>query len=110
MGAEVDAEQYKSEVVKGFEDICQYFCKNTDEIISVIEDIFFERCCFVNVNQNHYKKYVDMIWYGYHPKCMRDYLEREKLFENLWAFEYKNKSAILPEIKDLLLDDVPIFF
>ena len=39
-GAEVNAEQYKSEVVKGFEDICQYFCKNTDEIISVIEDIF----------------------------------------------------------------------
>ena len=35
-GAEVNAEQYKSEVVKGFEDICQYFCKNTDEIISVI--------------------------------------------------------------------------
>lgn len=107
-GVEVNAEQYKSEVVKGFEDICQYFCKNTDEIISVIEDIF-SNVVVRNVIKTT-QKYVDMIWYGYHPKCMRDYLEREKLFENLWAFEYKNKSAILPEIKDLLLDDVPIFF
>ena len=41
----------------------------------------------------------------------------ERLFRKRKAFRKsmgflntKNKSAILPEIKDLLLDDVPIFF
>lgn len=107
-GKEVNAEQYKSEVVKGFDEICQYFMDNTDEVVLKMEDIF-SNVVVRNVIKTT-QKYVDMLGYGYHPKCMKNYVEREKLFENLWAFEYKNKSAILPEIKDLLVDDVPIFF
>lgn len=107
-GEKVDAEQYKQEVVKGFEEICQFFRTNVDEIVSVIEETF-SNVVVRNVIKTT-QKYVDMLWYGYHPKCMKDYKEREKLFENLWAFEYKNKSAILAEIKDLLVDDIPIFY
>lgn len=107
-GKEVNAEQYKPEVVKGFDEICLYFMKHTDEIKLIIEDVF-SNVVVRNVIKTT-QKYMDMLGYGYHPKCMKDYIEREKLFENLWAFEYKNKAAILPEINDLLVDDVPIFF
>lgn len=107
-GEEVNAEPYKKEVVKGFEEICDYFRTNCEEIIMKIEDIFSD-VIVRNVIKTT-QKYADMIGYGYHPKCMKDYTEREKLFENLWAYEYKNKAAVLPEIKDLLVNDVPIFY
>lgn len=107
-GKEVDAEKYKYEVVEGFKEICTYFLNNKYKLISVVENIF-SNVIVRNVIKTT-QKYVDMLGYGYHPKCMMDYIEREKLFENLWAFEYKNKSAILSEIKDLLVNDVPIFF
>lgn len=107
-GKEVNAERYKPEVVKGFDEICEYFRTNSKEVLLIIEDIFSD-VIVRNVIKTT-QKYVDMLGYGYHPKCMKDYIEREKLFENLWAFEYKNKSAILPEIKDLLVNDVPIFY
>lgn len=107
-GKAVNAKQYKPEVVKGFDEICRYFMEHADEITLIIENIFSD-VVVRNVIKTT-QKYMDMLGYGYHPKCMKDYIEREKLFDNLWAFEYKNKAAILPEIKDLLADDVPIFF
>lgn len=107
-GKEVSGSQYKSDVVNGFEEICEYFRTHANEVVSRIYSIFSD-VIVRNVIKNT-QKYADMLGYGCHPKCMKDYIEREKLFENLWAFEYKNKSAVLPEIRDLLVNDVPIFY
>lgn len=107
-GKEVDAQKYKTEVVKGFDDICNYFINNVEDILLVINRIF-SNLIVRNVIKST-QRYTDMLEYSCHPKCMKDFVEREKLFENLWAFEYKNKSAITHEIKDLLVNDVPIFF
>lgn len=107
-GEEVNAERYKLDVVRGFNEICEFFRTNSYDIVKLIEELFSD-VIVRNVIKST-QKYVDMLGYGYHPKCMKDYLEREKLFENLWGYEYKNKSAVLPEIRDLLVNDVPIFF
>jgi type 2 lantibiotic biosynthesis protein LanM len=107
-GEEIDAEKYKREVIQGFDDSCRYFMANSGEIILMVEDIFAD--VIVRNVIKATQKYADMLGYGYHPQYMKNYVEREKLFENLWAFGYKNKSAIWYEIKDLLVDDVPIFY
>lgn len=107
-GQEVSAEKYKSEVVRGFDEICKYFINNSKTVCSAIREMFSD-VVVRNVIKTT-QKYTDMLEYGYHPKCMKNYIEREKLFENLWAYEYRNKSAISHEIKDLLINDVPIFF
>lgn len=107
-GQEVNAEDYKIEVIRGFDEICNFFIENSEEIHLVIKKIF-SNVIVRNVIKTT-QKYTDMLEYGYHPKCMKNYIEREKLFENLWAYDYKNKSAIPYEIKDLLINDIPIFF
>lgn len=107
-GQEVKAEKYKREVVKGFDEVCNYFINNSARLLVVIKELFSD-VIVRNVIKTT-QKYMDMLEYGYHPKCMENYAEREKLFENLWSYEYKNKSAITYEIKDLLVNDIPIFF
>ncbi|SJZ41221.1 type 2 lantibiotic biosynthesis protein LanM [Pilibacter termitis] len=107
-GEEVEAKEYNSEVIAGFSEICTYFLTHTLEVTVAMEKIF-ENVMVRNVIKTT-QKYADMLGYGYHPQCMKNYIEREKLFENLWAFNYKNKTSILPEIKDLLVNDIPIFY
>ncbi|MFC3632973.1 type 2 lanthipeptide synthetase LanM family protein [Enterococcus rivorum] len=105
---EIKPEEYTGFLLRGFTDQYVFFMENKEKIIRKINDLF------ANVEVRNVLKatqqYLDMINYAYHPNCMMDYAEREKLFENLWGFNYKNKSVIAFEIDDLLVNDVPIFF
>jgi len=107
-GKYVELELYKKNVLEGFKEQYLFFMKNKEILIKDIERIFS------NVEVRNVlkatQKYGDMLDFGYHPKCMNDYIEREKLFENLWSFSYKVKDVIRYEIEDLLVNDIPIFF
>lgn len=74
-GEEVNAERYKLDVVRGFNEICEFFRTNSYDIVKLIEELFSD-VIVRNVIKST-QKYVDMLGYGYHPKCMKDYLERE---------------------------------
>lgn len=105
---EIVPEKYTDFLLRGFTDQYVFFMENKEKIIRKVNEIF------ANTEVRNVLKatqqYLDMINYGYHPNCMTDYVEREKLFENLWGFNYRNKSVVAFEINDLLVNDVPIFF
>lgn len=107
-GQRIDPINYTDSVMRGFVDQYDFFVSNKQVLIGKIKALFDHsqvRCILKSTQQ-----YYDMIDYGNHSSCMKDHLEREKLFENQWAFSYKNKKAIQYEIEELLTNDVPIFF
>lgn len=107
-GQPIDPLNYTDSVISGFVDQYDFFVKNKQALIEKIKKLFEHtqvRCILKSTQQ-----YYDMIDYGNHFSCMKDHLEREKLFENQWACSYKNKQAIQSEIEELLANDVPIFF
>lgn len=99
---------YAEEVMRGFVAQYDFFSANKPFLIKKIKDLFKESN--VRVLLKSTQKYVDMLEYGQHVSCMKDYLEREKLFENKWAYPYKDKRAVRYEIEDLRVNDIPIFF
>lgn len=107
-GKEVDSREYVQKVVEGFESMSFFFIDNKEIITKKIEELF-SNVLVRNVIKST-QKYCDMLSFGYHPKCMKNYIEREKLFENLWFFAYQDKAPIQSEITDMLINDVPIFF
>ena len=99
---------YAEEVIRGFVAQYDFFSANKPFLIKKINNLFKESK--VRVLLKSTQKYVDMLEYGQHVSCMKDYLEREKLFENKWAYPYKDKRAVGYEIEDLRVNDIPIFF
>lgn len=104
----VNPQNYVEEVVKGFGVQYAFFSENKAFLIKKINELFKESQ--VRSLLKSTQQYVDMLEYGQHVSCMKDYLEREKLFENKWAYPYKDKRVVGYEIEDLRVNDIPIFF
>lgn len=107
-GKEIDGSKYIGNIIEGFKSMSFFFINNKKEVVDKIEELF-SNVLVRNVIKST-QKYCDMLNYAYHPKCMVDFSEREKLFENLWSYSYQEKAPIQSEILDMLNNDVPIFF
>ena len=53
--------------------------------------------------------YQNFIDFSTHPSCMVDYIEREKIFENLWSNSFINEGIVSYEIESVLKNDLPYF-
>nr|WP_297281360.1 type 2 lanthipeptide synthetase LanM [uncultured Anaerococcus sp.] len=53
--------------------------------------------------------YDNILKNAYHPDFMRDMLDREKIFENLWENTMLSPDIIFAEIKTLKNEDIPLF-
>lgn len=107
-GKKVSWANYKKEITQGFSEMYQFFMKNKKDLIRLSE-YYFSGLTVRNVLKST-EKYAEMLDYGYHPSYMTNYIHREKLFENLWGYNYRNNEVIPAEIEDLLVNDIPIFF
>ena len=56
------------------------------------------------------QRYAELLNYLVHPSCAKNFIEREKLFENMWGYPHKNKNVVKYEVNDMLFHDVPIFY
>ncbi|MHC5227892.1 type 2 lanthipeptide synthetase LanM [Enterococcus sp. LJL99] len=104
----VNFTDYQAEIIIGFSEMYHFFLANKERVLELVEQLF-EDVLVRNVLKAT-QKYAEMLNYGYHPSYMTNYLNREKLFENLWVFPYRSKKVIKAEIEDLLVNDVPIFY
>lgn len=107
-GEKVDFTPYIHLILDGFRELSAFARENREFLIQTVKD------CFSNVLVRNVIKttqsYGDLLDYSTHPSCMVDYIEREKLFENLWMHSYSNEQPIPFEVRDMLQHDVPIFF
>lgn len=107
-GVQLNFEEYSEMIVEGFTTFLQFVIQNKYTLAKWIE-LLFNDCLVRNVIKAT-QRYADMLDFSTHPSCMTDYIEREKLFENIWAYPYKDMRAIPFEVEDLLNHDIPIFF
>lgn len=107
-GEKVDFVPYIETIIEGFKEFSAFALKHK-ETLAVLAEKTFSECLVRNVIKTT-QSYGDLLDYSTHPTCMVDYIEREKLFENLWMHGYSNSKPVPYEIRDLLQHDVPIFF
>ncbi|MBO0467141.1 type 2 lantipeptide synthetase LanM [Enterococcus plantarum] len=107
-GEKVDFVPYIDTIIAGFKEFSAFAMKNKDTLAFLAEKTFSD--CFVRNVIKTTQSYGDLLDYSTHPTCMVDYIEREKLFENLWMHGYSNSKPVPYEVRDMLQHDVPIFF
>lgn len=97
-------------IITGFEKMSNFFIDNKDSILGnngILK--VFNNLIVRNVIKGT-NKYMQLLGFSSHPNYSKDMLKREKLFENMWAYPYKNKNVVKYEIQDIMFDDVPVFF
>jgi len=107
-GQKVHFKEYSEEIWEGFSATYKIICNNRKNIEEVIKELF-TGIQVRNVLKGT-QKYAEILEYAYHPSYMTNFINREKLFENIWAYPYKNPMIVKYEVADLLMDDIPIFY
>lgn len=107
-GEKISHIDYVIDVIHGFKRMYEVIENNLAAFAQRIQTLFSGQSVR-NVLKST-QKYADMLNYGYHPSCMTNYINRERLFENIWAYPYDNPSIIKYEFEDLLNNDIPIFY
>ncbi|WP_086315599.1 hypothetical protein A5821_003099 [Enterococcus sp. 7F3_DIV0205] len=107
-GEKVDFVPYIETIIDGFKEFSA-FARNNKQTLAHLAEKTFSDCLVRNVIKTT-QSYGDLLDYSTHPTCMVDYIEREKLFENLWMHGYSNSKPVPYEVRDMLQHDVPIFF
>ncbi|UVJ30095.1 type 2 lanthipeptide synthetase LanM [Staphylococcus aureus] len=104
---EVDYNNYILNIVNGYDAFINFVKKNKNECIKYL-DKFSDKKIRVLVKGT--EKYASMIRYSSHPNYNKEMKYRERLMMNLWAFPYKNKQIVNSEVRDLIFNDIPIFY
>ncbi|MBP2100575.1 type 2 lanthipeptide synthetase LanM [Enterococcus rivorum] len=107
-GEKVDFVPYIDEIIAGFKEFSTFARHHNNELADLAKEIF-SNVLVRNVIKTT-QSYGDLLDYSTHPSCMVDYIEREKLFENLWMHGYSSAKPVPYEVRDMLQHDVPIFF
>lgn len=107
-GEKVNWLAYSQDILAGFTTIYELLINHKVLLAERVETLFSG----VKVRNvlKATQKYAEMLDYGYHPSYMTNYVNREKLFENIWAYSYENLAVVPYEIEDLLVNDIPIFY
>lgn len=104
---EVNFQKYSLKILQGFNDFMQFVLENKAQCLEEL-----------NVFQGHKirallkgtERYASMIRFSNHPNYNREMNSRERLMMNIWAYPYLDKRIIKSEVRDLLFNDIPIFY
>lgn len=106
---EIDYKHYKNQILTGFQAVYEMIIKNKAELLNskVLEKFknLKVRVLFRDTNQ-----YATILMHMQHPQMLMDMLDREKALENMWVFPYADKSIIDSETRDMIFNDIPVFF
>jgi type 2 lantibiotic biosynthesis protein LanM len=110
--AEVNALDYQHEIISGFADIYKLLEQNRSELLAPDSPLAPFADLPVRCIARPTQVYGSLLTESYHPNLLRDALDRERLFDNLWSETDKNpvlKRLISYERADLWRNDVPVF-
>lgn len=107
-GVRLSFSEYKSDIYSGFSDFMRAMIKNRDRLSYLLDEWLNNK--YVRSIMRPTQQYADLLGYSYHPNCMTDYIEREKVVQNLWSYSFKNKDIIKNEMNEILEGDIPQFF
>jgi len=109
-GQLVQPQDYKSEIVEGFNRVYEWFQQNPKQAIALIKDLFSSSSVrFLNWGTQAYHK---LILAARHPKCLAEPLEVDLLFNSLKEHHRQwdeNRELAQMELAAMWELDVPIF-
>jgi type 2 lantibiotic biosynthesis protein LanM len=111
-GSAIDVLDYADDLTAGFTQVYQILKKYRDELLDRDSPITAFSGDRVRVILRPTRLYAVLLVDSFHPKMLRDALERERLFDRLWfGFEHQPYLAkLIPaERTDLWNGDIPIF-
>ncbi len=106
-GKTVNYQHYYKEIEFGFLVVLNYFLANKDSFVDLVGEFDDYRSRTLVRDTN---KYAQLLTFTRHPACLKDYIEVEKVLENLYSYPVSSKEICLCEYKDMLFDDIPIFY
>ncbi len=104
---EVNYQDYTDNIEKGFVEMNNLLLQNKQDILEVVQRLFSN--CTVRHLLRDTQDYANFLSFAHHPSCMVDFIEREKIMENLWEAHYITKRVVPLEIEEMLVNDVPLF-
>ena len=111
-GAAVNPLDYRQAVLDGFAAAYSILLANRDELLSEKGPLFPFRDDEVRAFLRSSRTYRHLLRESYHPDLLHDSLDRERLFDKLWA-EVERRPELLRVIEaendDLLRGDLPTF-
>lgn len=106
---EIDYKEYKKNIIEGFQIVYKMLIDYKDILIEskILEEFknLKVRVLFRDTNQ-----YATILMHMQHPQMLMDMLDREKALENMWVFPYSNKLITDSENRDMMFNDIPVFF
>lgn len=109
---EINALDYQQEIIDGFVDAYRWIEQNRNALLSLDGPLAPFAGLRVRCITRPTQEYGSLLTESYHPNLLRDALDRERLFDNLWAGVQENpilKRLIRFEREDLWRNDVPAF-
>lgn len=104
---DVDVSQYNLVIVEACEQFLKFILEHKSEALKALEVFKGKK---VRALLKSTERYASMIRYADHPSYNGDMKYRERLMMNIWAYPYRDKRIIKSEVKDMLFNDIPIFF
>jgi len=104
---EVEVKKYNLRILEGFDDFICFVMENKVKFLDVL-NVF--RGKKIRSLMKGTEKYASMIRYSNHPNYNHEMKYRERLMMNVWAYPYHDKRIIKSEVRDLLFNDIPIFY
>lgn len=107
-GEKVPFENYVTEICMGFEKCMNIISDKKVEILNKFLPIFkgTEIRHLMKATQN----YAKMMSFSSHPNYSVEMPKLERMFYNVGAYAYKNKSIVPYEIYDMVSGDIPLFY
>ncbi|WP_160297289.1 type 2 lanthipeptide synthetase LanM [Paenibacillus sp. IHBB 10380] len=104
---EINFQKYSLKILEGFNDFMKFVLENKAECL---EELNIFQGYKIRSLLKGTERYASMIRYSNHPNYNREMNCRERLMMNIWAYPYLDKRIIKSEVRDLLFNDIPIFY
>ncbi|MBO0439928.1 type 2 lanthipeptide synthetase LanM [Candidatus Enterococcus ikei] len=105
-GKEVDYQEYRDVIQKAFKEMNQLLLKNKYAFIEKVKELFADTT--IRLIYRDTQEYGNLLNFILHTDCMSNYIEREKVIENLWANKIIPEALIPFEVQAMLDHDIPL--
>lgn len=111
-GSEVNVLEYREDVAAGFEAVYRLLLRHRDELLASDGPLQAFADDEVRYLVRDTQTYAQLLQYSFHPEVLRDALDRDRLFDQLWSRAEQDPTwmpVVAAERRQLLQGDIPRF-
>lgn len=109
-GEKVSFRKYIPVIIKGFEKALEFVFTNKNAFVMDNGVLSIFKGTLVRHLLKATQNYGKLMEFSSHPNYTKDMVKMERLFNNAWGYNYRDKRNVKYEVRDMLNDDIPIFY